>query len=133
MAIQVPDREAASRGGHKSVEVRRARVIQRAQRRALVDDLTAGMEAGSFGQEALEAALRGAETLRDALDRLPVDDYLDATRAAQVTDTLFKLYRLATGQSTSNTLSGTVDSAVLTARLDEARARLAALTADTDE
>lgn len=131
MTIVAPDREAAAKGGVHSGISRRREILERADKAHLVTRIIDAAESGDFGTEALIGALEGARTLAEALSTLPVGDYLDATRAAAVTDTLFKLHRLATGQSTSNQLSGTVDAAVLTSRLADAQARLAELTADT--
>ncbi len=94
--------------------------------------LVTALETGEIGHTAYKTALHVIEAIATRAESgLPLDESIDIYRAAQVAETIFKIHRLATNQSTANTAHATIDEAAVEARMVEARARLGQLGNDT--
>lgn len=92
--------------------------LQTYERGRLLDQVTQSIETGDIGTAAYQTALDVIQAVQDrAATGLPLDESIDIYRAAQVAETIFKIHRLATGQSTSNAAHATVDPVELQARL----------------
>lgn len=87
-------------------------------------ELVTAIEQGEFGQRLMNIALQAAARLETGLTNFPLDESIDQYRLAQVLETVFKMYRLETGQSTSNAAHATVDAVELASRKDALLARL---------
>lgn len=98
------DDESRRRGQVRSLEVRRAKAVLRDQREAAIRRVVS--ETGDLAPAALEAVLDLVVQVRDGLERFVVDSPLDAMRMANAAETLYRIARLASGQSTSNVAHG---------------------------
>ncbi len=117
--------EESRRGAERSNAVQAAERHQLRRVAYQTAQLVTAVEDGEIGQTAYETALDILQAIADrTASGLPLDESIDIYRAAQVADTIFKIGRLATGQSTSNALSATVDQSDLEARRAAALARL---------
>lgn len=120
------DRATASRIA-RAEEQRGNRALELTElkaKRAFVDALVAEWELGDIGQAGLVGAMQGIAHLAEALPALEINTSLDAVRVAQTVEILFKIHRLATGQSTSNAAALSVDVTELASRKAELLARL---------
>lgn len=115
--------EDARRGALAAQDARRARIAVKAERHDAINRLLDGLETEQIGPA---AALSAFELMTLILDtELPAPaSSLDVVRYAQAAEVLFKTYRLATGQSTSNAASLSVDVSDLAARKQELIARM---------
>lgn len=119
--------EEAARGRTAGRTVRTTQALERQAHWDFVNQITDGLNQEQFGQLALATSITiGLKVLTDA-----EMSSLDASRYSQAAEVWFKMHRLATNQSTSNSASlhGSVDADALSGRLAEATARLAELQA----
>jgi hypothetical protein len=94
-----PDRAAVGR--ERALEVRQSRASSRMVKAATVAAVVD--EVGDLSPAALSAALDVVTRVaRSIEDGLPIENWLDAKRAAEVAETVHRIARLAAGQSTSN-------------------------------
>lgn len=119
-------REQALKGNRNHTAARQQRNAERAQRRDFVDRVTEAVEEGEIGQAALRTALEWTNKLETA-DDIAVETTLDAVRAAAVVETLHKVHRLASGQSTANVAHATLTDEERATRVAAASQRLAVL------
>jgi hypothetical protein len=96
-------------------------MLERAERVQLVDRVVT--EIDDVAPEGLETALVILRALKEAGGELPIEGWLDAQRAANVSEIVHRISRLASGQSTSNVAHATTDDE-RAARIAELRARL---------
>ncbi len=94
------DDEARRRGQQKSLEVRRRKALERQLKSEVVRRVVD--ETRDLAPAALETVLELVVQVRDGLDKLPVNNTLDAHRLANTAEVLYKIARLASGQSTAN-------------------------------
>lgn len=119
--------EERSRGGVAARQSVRKRILEAAEKRARVDALIEGLEAEKIPQTAYGAALQLMNDIIDG-DLPPIETNLDLSRRAEAVSVLFKVARLASGESTSNTATITVtDEDAQAAQAERMRARLDAL------
>lgn len=113
--------EECSKGGIQAAENRRIRIAQQVERRQIIDDMIAAWETGEIGTAALASAQELLARLMEGIGDSEIRTSLDVERYARAADLLFKMHRLATGQSTSNTASlhGNLDAESLAARRAE--------------
>ena len=122
-------REDRQNGANATNLVRRERQAANAQRRQLLDWL-----ADTITEQEMPAALLAA--CATAMDRsikgeLPEpESYLDRLRLMQMSEGYFKMYRLATGQSTSNAAVANLSAEHLADRLAALEAEQAPPTTD---
>jgi len=94
------DAESRERGRLKSLEVRRQKALERQLKSEVVRRVVD--ETRDLGPAALETVLQLVLQVRDGLDNLPINNTLDAHRMANTAEVLYKIARLASGQSTAN-------------------------------
>lgn len=114
--------EESALGGQRGAATRHQQTLERTTRAYRIANLVDQVDQGSIGQSALETAFDAILRLEQELPSVPVNDTLDVYRLGQVADALFKIHRLATGQSTSNAAHATVDPVELQARLSALQA-----------
>ncbi len=124
--------EDRQRGGRAAQPVQAAARAHRSLVTYRTTQLVDAIEQGEFGQRLMELSLNAAARLEEGLPDFPLDESIDQYRLSQVLETLFKMYRLETGQSTSNALSATVDQTELSSRRDALLARLQPTEQSTD-
>lgn len=115
--------EETALGGRNGTLARHQKRLEAGARAATIAPLVDAIQQGSIGQAALEATLRMLARLDDAIPNIPVEDSLDADRLARALSEVFKVHRLATGQSTSNAAHATVSADDVASKLAELQAR----------
>ena len=119
--------EESSKGGRNAAVARRERIAEQIERRAVIDSIIETWETGEIGTTAVAAAQEILARLLGGLDGSEIRTSLDVERYARAADLLFKMHRLATGQSTSNAASLAVDATELAARREALLKQLAPL------
>lgn len=88
-------------------------------------------ELGDIAPAALEAAFFGLRRGTEAMEDVPIETTLDVKRLMESADLAHRIYRLASGQSTSNVAHATTDDE-RAERIRELRARLTQHDATSD-
>lgn len=116
--------DEASRGAQASNAIQETNRRQLYRNRHDAYQLVKAVELGEIGQAAYETALQVIEAIATRAELgLPLDESIDIYRAAQVAETIFKIHRLATGQSTSNNAHAAVSADDVASKLAELQAR----------
>lgn len=115
--------EDSRKGAQVAKQRHDERIAATAARRAFVDKLTDACKQGDIGQVTLTAAMDIVHRLLNGLDDVPIESSLDVARLTQAAEVLYKVWRLETGQSTSNQLTASVDADLVAQRLAELQAR----------
>ncbi len=118
-----------SRGGKRGAETRNRQALERARTGTFVHNIATEIETGSIGRKVYEVALRAATRIDQSLDDFPIDESIDVYRLGQVLEVLHKIYRLETGQSTSNAAHASIEPG----QLDAQRVALLARLQPTDD
>ena len=115
-------REDRQRGQQKAVEVRNTRRAELAEKRQTVDKLIDWADRERLPIAAMGTALALMQAIYDDLQQLPpAGTPLDMLRKAETAKILHGIGRLELGESTSNTLTATVDPDALAQRLAKLR------------
>ena len=115
-------REQRQEGHRKSVEAKNQRRLELAQRRQVVDTVTDWSSREQLPIAALDTVLRLMNAVNDGISELPaITSALDVQRLAEAAKTVHSLMRLELGESTSNTLTASVDPDALAQRLARLR------------
>jgi hypothetical protein len=124
------DDEARRRGLERSLEVRRRKAAERRERELAIRRVVS--QTDDLAPAAFRTVLGLIEQVEGGLAGLVVSSPLDAQRLASAAETLHRIGRLASGQSTANVAHGQAMSDEERAeRMSYLRARLAAI--DTQE
>lgn len=117
------DDEARRRGQVRSLEVRRQRALEKKLKSEVVRRVVD--ETRDLAPATLETVLELVVQVRDGMANLEVNDPLDAMRMANTAETLYRIARLASGQSTANVAHGkTLSDEERAERIAYLRARL---------
>jgi len=94
------DAESRERGRLRSLEVRRQKALERQLKSEVVRRVVD--ETRDLAPAALETVLELVVQVRDGMANIEVNNPLDATRMANTAEVLYRIARLASGQSTAN-------------------------------
>ena len=115
-------REQRIEGQRKGAEAKNQKRLELAQRRQVVDTVTDWSSREELPIAALSTVLALMRSISEDLEHLePSTSALDLQRKAEAAKTVHSLMRLELGESTSNTLTATVDKDELAARLARLR------------
>ena len=115
-------REQRQEAQKRSTEVKNQRRLELARRREVVDTVTDWSDREQLPIAALSTVLKLMASISEDLEHLePSTSALDLQRKAEAAKTVHSLMRLELGESTSNTLTASVDPDALAARLARLR------------
>jgi len=130
VVVWVPlDDEARRRGLERSLEVRREKAARRREKELAIRRVVS--ETDDLAPAAFRTVLELIRQVEDGLDGLTVGSPLDAQRLASAAETLHRIGRLASGQSTANVAHAqTMTDEERKERMAYLRSRVAAMTVE---
>ena len=115
-------REDRQRGQARGAEAKNQKRLELAQRRQVIDTVTDWSTREQLPIAALSTVLKLMRSISEDLEHLePSTSALDLQRKAEAAKTVHSLFRLEMGESTSNTLTASVDPDALAQRLARLR------------
>jgi len=114
-------REQRQEAQRRSVEVRNAKRNDLAEKHQAVAEIVDWSQRENLSKSALEATLTAIQRGTNALEHVELETALDVLRTAEAARIWHSLMRLELGESTSNTLTATVDPDALAQRLARLR------------
>ena len=114
-------REQRQKGQQRGTETKNRQRIERASRAEIVDRVVDWSQREELSNSALSATLTAIQRGTRALEHVELETALDVLRTAEAARIWHSLMRLELGESTSNTLTATVDPDALAQRLARLR------------
>ena len=114
-------REQRQEAQRRSVEVRNAKRNDLAEKHQAVAQIVDWSERENLSKAALSATLTAIQRGTNALEHVELETALDVLRTAEAARIWHSLMRLELGESTSNTLTASVDPDALAQRLARLR------------
>ena len=114
-------REDRQKGQQRGTETKNRQRIERASRAEIVDRVVDWSQREELSNSALSATLTAIQRGTAALEHVELETALDVLRTAEAARIWHSLMRLELGESTSNTLTASVDPDALAQRLARLR------------
>jgi len=114
-------REQRQKGQQRGTETKNRQRIERASRAEIVDRVVDWSQREELSNSALSATLTAIQRGTAALEHVELETALDVLRTAEAARIWHSLMRLELGESTSNTLTASVDHDALAQRLARLR------------